>query len=186
MPDAPHENPYPDTHVLGEGPEPHPQLKPVLALMGHWHGGGSGQYPTLEQDFRYRQEIAFSHDGRPFLRYESRAWLVDGAGTALRPAGRESGWWRVLPDTSLEVVLAHPSGIVETYLGSVTGSGGGGELVVELATDTVACTPRAKEVTGMRRRYVLRDGELSIEQDMAALGLPLEHHLSARLRPRLP
>ncbi|MFK0258855.1 FABP family protein [Streptomyces sp. NPDC090445] len=192
MPDAPQENPYPDTHVLGEGPEPHPQLKPVLALLGRWHGGGSGEYPTLEQGFRYRQEITFSHDGRPFLRYESRAWLVDEAGTALRPSGRESGWWRVLPDASLEVVLAHPTGIVETYLGGVAGDGtatdpgGGTALVVDLATDTVACTPRAKEVTGMRRRYVLRDGELSVEQDMAAVGLPLEHHLSARLLPHQP
>ncbi|MFD7630069.1 FABP family protein [Streptomyces sp. NPDC059851] len=192
MPDAPQENPYPDSHVLGEGPEPHAQLKPVLALLGRWHGSGSGEYPTLEQGFHYRQEITFSHDGRPFLRYESRAWLVDGAGTALRPSGRESGWWRVLPDASLEVVLAHPTGIVETYLGAVTDAGAGTgtapgtELVVELATDTVASTPRAKEVTGMRRRYALRDGELSVEQDMAAMGLPLEHHLSARLRPCQP
>ncbi|MEU2394304.1 FABP family protein [Streptomyces sp. NPDC007369] len=198
MPEAPQENPYPDTDVLGDGPEPHPQLEPVLALLGRWHGGGSGAYPTLEQGFRYRQEIAFSHDGRPFLRYESRAWLVDEAGTPLRPSGRESGWWRVLPDASLEVVLAHPTGIVETYLGRVTGGGTGtephaapgaapgAELVVELATDTVACTPRAKEVTGMRRRYVLHEGELSVDQDMAAVGLPLEHHLSARLRPRRP
>ncbi|MFD0269026.1 FABP family protein [Streptomyces sp. NPDC127106] len=192
MPDAPQENPYPDSHVIGDGPQPHPQLQPVLTLLGRWQGGGSGEYPTLEQGFRYRQEIAFSHDGRPFLRYESRAWIVDEAGSPLRPSGRESGWWRVLPDASLEVVLAHPTGIVETYLGRITGGGTGtgaapgAELVVELATDAVACTPRAKEVTGMRRRYVLRDGELSVEQDMAAMGLPLEHHLSARLRPHQP
>ncbi|MEU3777785.1 FABP family protein [Streptomyces sp. NPDC032472] len=181
MSDAPQENPYPDSELLGEGPEPHPQLKPVLHLLGRWHGTGLGEYPTLEHGFRYRQEITFSHDGRPFLRYESRAWLVDDAGAALRPSGRESGWWRVLPDASLEVVLAHPTGIVETYLGSVVAG-----TRIELATDTVACTPKAKEVTGMRRRYAVVDGELTVEQDMAAVGQPMHHHLSARLRPVRP
>ncbi|MFB7058909.1 FABP family protein [Streptomyces vinaceus] len=176
MPEPAQENPYPDSHVLGEGPEPHPQLKPVLHLLGRWRGSGAGEYPTLEQDFRYEQEITFSHDGRPFLRYESRAWLVDGAGTALRPSGRESGWWRILPDASVEVVLAHPTGIVETYVGRV------GETEVEMSTDTVARTPKAKEVTAMRRRYAFGDGELTIEQDMAAMGQPLTHHLRARLR----
>ncbi|MFD8790066.1 FABP family protein [Streptomyces vinaceus] len=176
MPEPAQENPYPDSHVLGEGPEPHPQLKPVLHLLGRWRGSGAGEYPTLEQDFRYEQEITFSHDGRPFLRYESRAWLVDGTGTALRPSGRESGWWRILPDASVEVVLAHPTGIVETYVGRAGGT------EVEMSTDTVARTPKAKEVTAMRRRYAFGDGELTIEQDMAAMGQPLTHHLRARLR----
>ncbi|MGW6408823.1 FABP family protein [Streptomyces vinaceus] len=176
MPEPAQENPYPDSHVLGEDPEPHPQLKPVLHLLGRWRGSGAGEYPTLEQDFRYEQEITFSHDGRPFLRYESRAWLVDGTGTALRPSGRESGWWRILPDASVEVVLAHPTGIVETYVGRVGGT------EVEMSTDTVARTPKAKEVTAMRRRYAFGDGELTIEQDMAAMGQPLTHHLRARLR----
>ncbi|THA52665.1 FABP family protein [Streptomyces sp. A1136] len=169
------ENPYPDTHVLGEGPEPHPQLRPVLALIGRWHGRGSGEYPTLEHGFRYEQEVTFSHDGRPFLRYESRAWLIDEAGTALRPSGREVGWWRVLPDASLEVVLAHPTGIVETYVGRARGS------EFEMATRTVSLTPRAKEVTGMRRRYTLEGGELVVVQEMEAMGQPMRHHLMARL-----
>ncbi|MFJ6722158.1 FABP family protein [Streptomyces sp. NPDC091259] len=172
------ENPYPDTHVLGEGPEPHPQLRPVLALIGRWHGRGSGEYPTLEHGFRYEQEVTFSHDGRPFLRYESRAWLIDEAGTALRPSGREVGWWRVLPDASLEVVLAHPTGIVETYVGRARGS------EFEMATRTVSLTPRAKEVTGMRRRYTLEGGELVVVQEMEAMGQPMRHHLMARLAPR--
>ncbi|CAM5385370.1 hypothetical protein SAVIM338S_01763 [Streptomyces avidinii] len=187
------ENPYPDSHVLGEGPEPHPQLRPVLGLIGRWHGRGSGEYPTLEQGFRYEQEITFGHDGRPFLRYESRAWLVDESGRALRPAGRESGWWRILPDASIEATLAHPTGIVETYVGRVSGTSGtpgasgasaAAGTEIEMATDTVAMTPRAKEVTGMRRRYALQDGELTIVQDMAAVGQPMQHHLSARLLRR--
>ncbi|MFF4104953.1 FABP family protein [Streptomyces sp. NPDC001903] len=178
MPEPAQENPYPDSHVLGEGPEPHPQLAPVLPLLGRWHGRGRGEYPTLEQGFRYEQEITFGHDGRPFLRYESRAWLIDESGTVLRPSGRESGWWRVLPDASLEVVLAHPTGIVETYVGRVSGT------EIEIATETVARTPKAKEVTAMRRRYAFGGGELTIEQDMAAMGQPLRHHLRAELLRR--
>ncbi|MEU5149813.1 FABP family protein [Streptomyces yangpuensis] len=173
------DNPYPDSHVLGEGPDPHPLLLPVLPLLGRWHGRGRGGYPTLEQDFRYEQEVAFSHDGRPFLRYEARAWLIDGTGAPVRPAGREAGWWRVTPDASLEVVLAHPTGIVETYVGRVSGS------EFEIETEDVSLTPLAKEVTGTRRRYtVTPEGELTVVHDMAAVGRPLQHHLTTHLRRR--
>ncbi|MFD4240380.1 FABP family protein [Streptomyces sp. NPDC058525] len=176
--ESPQENPYPDSHVLGEGPEPHPLLRPVLPLLGRWHGRGRGEYPTLEQDFRYEQEITFSHDGRPFLRYEARAWLIDASGTPVRPAGREAGWWRVTPDASLEVVLAHPTGIVETYVGRVS------DTEIEIETKDVALTPLAKEVTGTRRHYALRGDEITVTHDMAAVGQPLQHHLTAHLRRR--
>ncbi|AZM92568.1 FABP family protein [Streptomyces sp. W1SF4] len=176
------ENPYPDTHVLGEGPEPHPLLAPVLPLLGRWHGRGEGQYPTLEQDFRYEQEIAFSHDGRPFLRYEARAWLVDADGAPVRPAGREAGWWRVTPDASLEVVLAHPTGIVETYTGWVSAPAAAGqEVEIGIETKDVSLTPLAKEVTGTRRHYALGPEGLTVVHDMAAVGQPLQHHLTTRL-----
>ncbi|WP_411104346.1 FABP family protein [Streptomyces sp. cmx-4-9] len=170
------ENPFPDSHTLGEGPGPHPQLEPVLPLLGRWHGRGRGEYPTLEQDFAYEQEVSFSHDGRPFLRYEARAWLIDGSGKAVRPAGREAGWWRVMPDASLEVVLTHATGIVEVLVGRVAGE------EIELETVDVARTPLAKEVTGTRRRYSMREDELMSVQEMAAVGQPMQHHLAARLR----
>ncbi|MEU8779146.1 FABP family protein [Streptomyces sp. NPDC048606] len=176
--DSVQENPYPDSHVLGEGAPPHPQLTPVLALLGRWHGRGEGHYPTLEQDFRYEQEVTFSHDGRPFLRYEARAWLVDGDGAPVRPAGREAGWWRVTPDAGLEVVLAHPTGIVETYVGAVSGT------EIEIETKDVALTPLAKEVTATRRHYALDGDLLTVVHDMAAVGQPLQHHLTTRLRRR--
>ncbi|MEU3726466.1 FABP family protein [Streptomyces sp. NPDC031705] len=186
------ENPYPDSHVLGQGPAPHPLLAPVLPLLGRWHGRGRGAYPTLAQDFRYEQEITFSHDGRPFLRYEARAWLIDEAGAPVRPAGREAGWWRVTPDASLEVVLAHPTGIVETYTGRVWGTGAGAEaatggtavLEAEIETKDVSLTPLAKEVTGTRRHYTLDGAGLTVVHDMAAVGQPLQHHLTTRLRRR--
>ena len=47
----------------------------------------------------------------------------------------------------------------------------------------MALTPTAKEVNGTRRRYVLTDdGTLTFVHDLAAVGQPLQHHLSANLR----
>lgn len=166
-------SPYPDTHDPDSGPPLHPALEPLRAYLGRWRGRGRGGYPTIE-DFDYAQEIRISHDGRPFLAYESRAWLPN------RPAGRESGWWRPVlaggePTGELEVLLTTPTGIMELHLGRVDGH------QVELATDAVMRTATAKEVTAGRRLYGIVAGELLYAQEMAAVGHGLTPHLSARL-----
>ncbi|MGI5452675.1 FABP family protein [Streptomyces sp. CA-249302] len=171
------EHPYPDGHRPDEAPAPHALLAPVLGLLGMWHGRGQGGYPTLDGDFAYAQEVAFSHDGRPFLRYEARAWLLDGDGAPLRPAARESGWWRLQPDGRVEALITQPTGIAEIMVGQAE------QDIVELSTDKVALTPTAKEVGATRRRYTLTDGDtLTFVHDLAAVGQPLQHHLSATLR----
>src|SRR5690606_39032888 len=74
--DAPPVTPYPyrDSHdPAGGGPDPHPAVLALLPFVGLWRGRGRGGYPTIEE-FDYGQEIRISHDGRPFLAYESRAW----------------------------------------------------------------------------------------------------------------
>jgi len=148
----------------------HADLLPLTFLLGTWTGEGVGGYPTVES-FRFRQELSFSHYGKPVLEYSSRTWaLSDG-----RPMAAETGWWRPRPDNSVEVVLAHPMGVVEVWLGQVTGT------KVELATDLVARTPSAKEVTAGHRLYGLVGEELMWAYDMAAAGRPLQPHLSARL-----
>ena len=76
--------PYEETHDLRVGPDLHKALLPLLPLVGVWRGRGQGGYPTIE-GFHYGQEIRFSHDGRPFLHYESRAWLIEPDGTPIRP-----------------------------------------------------------------------------------------------------
>ncbi|MGB9378493.1 MAG: FABP family protein [Mycobacteriales bacterium] len=173
--------PYDETDDLRHGPDLHPSLLPLLPYIGTWRGTGKGGYPTIE-DFDYAQEIRLSHDGRPFLAYESRAWIIDDEGRPQRPAAREVGWWRMQPKVEggsdgddLEVLLAHPTGIVEVYYGRVTGT------KVEMATDAVLRTATAKEVTANRRLYGLVEGDLMYAADMAAVGLPLTPHLSARL-----
>jgi hypothetical protein len=149
----------------------------VLGLLGIWRGRGEGEYPTLTGDFRYGQEVTFSHDGRPFLRYEARAWLLDADDAPLRPAARESGWWRLQPDGRVEALITQPTGIAEIATGHAA------EDAIELATHEVALTPTAKQVDATRRRYTLTSGDtLTFAFDLAAVGQPLQHHLSASLR----
>jgi hypothetical protein len=171
--------PYPDSHDPDAGPALHPALAPLRAYLGLWRGFGKGGYPTID-DFDYGQEIRISHDGRPFLAYESRAWVLDQDYRPVRPGARESGWWRPVirdgqPTGELEVLLTGPTGIMELYLGRVDGH------KVELATDAVMRTASAKEVTAGQRLYGIVGEELMYAQEMAAVGHGLAPHLSARL-----
>jgi hypothetical protein len=178
---APPVDPYPyqDSHDLRIGPDLHPALNHLLPYLGVWRGRGRGGYPTIE-DFDYAQEIRISHDGRPFLHYESRAWLLDEQSQPVRPSGREIGWWRPVTDgdratDDLEALMISPTGIMELYLGKVTGT------QVELVTDAVLRTATAKEVSAGHRLFGIVEGALLYAQEMAAVGQPLSPHLSARL-----
>ncbi|MEU9097896.1 FABP family protein [Streptomyces sp. NPDC048361] len=173
------EHPYPDAHHPEATPAPHALLAPVVGFLGTWYGRGEGGYPTIDGDFTYAQEVTFTHDGRPFLRYEARAWLIGEDGAPLRPSARESGWWRLQPDGRVEALITQPTGIAEIAVGAASGK------TVEFATHQVALTPTAKEVDATRRRYELTDDTtLTFAHDLAAVGRPLQHHLTAVLRRR--
>ncbi|WP_406055988.1 FABP family protein [Streptomyces sp. NBC_01077] len=177
MTDRDRQYPYPDALRPDAAPAPHELLGPVTGLLGTWVGEGRGGYPTLAEDFTYAQEVTFSHDGRPFLHYEARAWLIDAEGTPLRPAARESGWWRLKPEGHVEALITQPTGIAEIMVGRAE------DGTVDLSTHTVALAPTAKDVEATRRRYTLTDGDtLDFVHDLAAVEQRLQHHLSARLR----
>jgi len=157
-------------------PEVHERLEHLAFLLGEWRGLGVGGYPDVPE-FRYEQELSFTHDGRPFLAYTSQSWLLDDDGARLRPSGTERGFWRPgAAPRDVEVLLAHPTGIVEVYVGEVAFS------KIELASDVVARTSTAKAVTALTRLYGLVEGDLAYAIDMAAVEQPLQSHLSARLR----
>ena len=153
----------------------HPSLEHLEFLVGEWQGLGVVGYPTIEEA-RYEQEISFSHDGRPFLAYISKSWLVDDDGHRIRPAATETGFWRAGKNPrDVEVMLAHATGIVEIYVGEVVFH------KIELTSEVVARTETAKDVKGFTRLYGLVEGDLAYAVDMAAVDQPLQPHLSARL-----
>ncbi|MFC4913278.1 FABP family protein [Actinomadura gamaensis] len=161
-------------------PELHDDLKPLEFLLGTWKGAGVGDYPTIEA-FNFGQEITFGHNGKPFLIYSSRSWLIEPDGTVGRPLATETGYWRPQPGNRVEVTLAHPTGIVEIYLGSIAFH------QVEMVTDVIARTDTAKEVKAGKRLYGLmpeKNGarDLGWVYEMAAMGQPLQAHLSAQLK----
>lgn len=154
-------------------PELHPAVEPLRALLGTWAGPGSGSYPTIEP-FAYDEEITFGHVGKPFLAYGQK---TRDASSGL-PLHAETGYWRPVGPGRLEVVLSHPSGLLELQLGSIEGG------VIELRSSAVVGTPTAKSVTEVHRRFELSDDGQVIRYDlsMAAMGQPLTHHLHAELR----
>ncbi|MFD2078606.1 protein of unknown function [Actinopolymorpha cephalotaxi] len=152
----------------------HPDCVQLAFLLGRWEGKGHGDYPTIEP-FTFGQEVVFSHNGKAFLYYTSRTWLLDEEGTAVRPLAMETGFWRPQPDHGLEVVLAHPTGYAEVWYGRIDGA------KIELATDLVARTTTAKDYSGGQRLYGLVKGALMWTFDMAAGGESLQPHLWGKL-----
>ena len=150
-------------------------LVPLAWLIGRWEGAGVVGYPTIES-VNFGQELELWHDGRPFLHYRSQTWLLDDEGQQVRPLATEVGFWRPQEGGELEVLLSHPTGYVEIYVGEVDGPR------VDLRTDLVARTPTAKEYTAASRMYGLVEGDLMWVMDMAAMGQPMQSHASAQLK----
>lgn len=149
-------------------------------MLGCWTGEGEGEYPTIES-FRYGEEVKFWHTGKPFLAYSQRTWSLDDG----RPLHAETGYWRGSGDRQVEVVICHPTGVVEIEEGVIA------DGVVDLRSTVVGCASTAKEVTQLSRRLIFGPADASVEGArsrslsysvrMAAVGLPLQHHLAATL-----
>ena len=154
-----------------QAPPPlHPELEPLAGLLGTWRGEGAGEYPTISP-FRYGEEVRFWHVGKPFLAYAQRTWSLEDD----RPLHSETGYWRAKPGGTVEVVLAHPTGIVEVQEGRQHGGR------IDLRSTTTAMTATAKQVTALQRTFDLDGDRLTYTLAMAAVGQPLQHHLAAEL-----
>jgi len=152
----------------------HPDLIPLAWLVGSWRGKGRGEYPNVP-GFQFAQEVNFNHDGRPFLNYFSRSWLIDDNNEIIKPAASEVGFWRMKENNILEVILAHNTGIAEGWVGIVKGA------KIQLEMDQGYSSPSAKIVTAGSRLYGLVEGELFTSYDMAAEGQTLQAHLWSSL-----
>ncbi|MCL3859538.1 FABP family protein [Actinotalea sp. K2] len=172
-----------------------PEIYPLAWLVGRWSGEGVVEHPEVPRT-RMISEVLVSHDGGPYLTWESTLRLVpepsDGAGGdddgVADPVGqvwsRESGFWRVPADRPqdvpadkhpVELLLTDPAGHLALYAG-VVGNGR-----IDLVSDLIARTPDAVEVSAATRLYGLVDGDLLWTWDLAAFGLPLQSYASAQL-----
>lgn len=151
------------------------ELAPLAWMIGRWEGAGVVGYPTIESA-NFGQEIECFHDGRPFLHWRSRTWKLDEEGNQVKPLATETGYWRPLPEGEVELVLAHPTGIIEMYHGVTS------PAKVEVRTDSVVRSPHAKEYNAGHRLYGYVEGSLMYAMDMAAVGQALQSHLSAELK----
>jgi len=159
---------------VGVSPALHADVEALGFLLGTWSGEGAGRYPTIE-DFAYTETVTFGHVGKPFLAYGQRtARIPDGF-----PLHAESGYWRSTGPGRVELVLAHPTGIVEVQEGSLDGRR------LELRSTSISRTATAKEVIAVERSFEVDGDVLRYTVRMAAVGRPLTHHLAAELH-RVP
>ena len=154
----------------------HEDLYPVAWMVGKWGGKGMGEWPGVEK-FEYVQEVTFRHDGRPFLEYSSKSWIIDSEGNHIRPGASECGYWRIKPNKVIELVLAHSTGISEGWLGKISDD----RPAIQLALDHAYIAPTAKQVNDGARLYGLVEGQLFTSYDMAAPGKELQAHLWSSL-----
>jgi hypothetical protein len=149
----------------------HEQAARIAFLLGTWQGAGQGEYSTIDA-FGFEEEIRFAHSGKPFLAYTQRTWHPEKK----LPMHAEMGYFRPLADGGIEIVIVQPTGIIEIQEGTIEGQ------TITTTSTLVAKTSTAKDVTHIERSIVVEGDVLRYDVRMAAVGQPLQHHLSAELK----
>jgi hypothetical protein len=155
----------------------HPDLVPLAFLLGRWTGAGVHDFPGSEK-CNFGQEVAFTHDGRPFLEYVSHTWVLDAEGKKVRPLETESGYWRIDAERKVDVTMTRDEGVVEIWTGDLAES----KPQIDLVTDAVARLPQAGEYSGGKRLYGYVNGDLMWVGEKSTPAVPLRAYMSAHLK----
>ena len=158
-------------------------LVPLSWLVGRWEGAGVLASPEAGET-QVGQEVEITADPRGFLAHRSQLWRLDADGSRQEPLDTESGYWRAAaeqsdprrPGVDVELLLAHPTGVVEVFVGRTGGTR------AELVTDAVVRTAGASDYTAARRTYGQVEGDLLWVLDVASSTRELHPRVSARLK----
>lgn len=159
-----------------------PEVYPLAWLVGTWRGSGEVAHPLVPR-VAVDAEVDVTHDGGPYLQWsstlrltgEQQPWAVERGYWRVPPAGAEEAA-RLRPGQSVvELLLVDPSGHLTLYAGAA------GNGRIDLASDLVARTPDAVELTAATRMFGLVDGALMWTWDVAAFGEPLQSYAAFRL-----
>lgn len=155
-----------------------PALVGLAWLRGRWEGTGYRQWPGEEKS-SYAIQVDFADNGGDYLHYLSQSFEVDADGKPVKALAMETGFWRPLPDGTVDVVMCSPEGFAEIWFGKITP----GRL--DLITDAVARTKDATVgYTAGRRLYGLVDGKLMFSFDRATTDHSLQPYLWATMERR--
>ncbi|WP_405585319.1 FABP family protein [Streptomyces sp. NBC_01190] len=155
----------------------HPELVPLAFLLGRWTGAGVHDFPGAEK-CNFGQEVVFTHDGRPFLEYTSRTWVLDAEGKKVRPLENETGYWRIDAERQVDVTITRDEGVAEIWTGELAA----GKPQIDLVTDAVARLPTAAEYSGGKRLYGYVNSDLMWVGEKSTPAVPLRPYMSAHLK----
>ncbi|MBB5934413.1 FABP family protein [Streptomyces zagrosensis] len=155
----------------------HPDLVPLVFLLGNWEGAGVYDFPGSEK-CNFGQEATFTHDGRDFIEYVSHTWELDAEGKKVRPLESESGYWRIDKNRKVEVVMTRDQGVVEIWYGELANK----KPQIDLVTDAIARTASAGPYTGGKRLYGYVKSDLMWVGEKATPEVPLRPYMSAHLK----
>lgn len=148
---------------------------PFEQLVGRWVGEGSGEYPTIAP-FSYRETLeVVALAGRPMATW--RSTTSDASSGAARHA--ETGFLRATAN-GCELVVAHGFGVTEIAVDPDVDPDPRRNSF-RFGSITMAMTPSAKQVDAVVRTISVDGDVLVYEVAMAAVGVAMTHHLSARL-----